>query len=74
MTRRVDTRTAELVAIALLTRAAFEQDRALRYASIAGIPARLIEEIFSRLPGAARSGDANGSAAAVADRRQAHRE
>jgi len=74
MKRRIDTRTAELVEIALLTRAAFEQSRAVRYASIAGVPAELIDEVFSRPPGAARSSDTNGSAAAPADRRKAPRD
>lgn len=38
MVRRIDTKTAELVEIALLTRAAFKQGRAEQYVRIAGIP------------------------------------
>lgn len=56
--------------IALLTRAAFEQDRAARSASIAGEPLYLVEEVFSRPPGATGSRGTNGSAAAASDRRK----
>lgn len=55
MTRRVDAKTAELVEIALLTRAAFEKERALRYASIAGLPPEVADRIFSRPENALRS-------------------
>lgn len=48
MSRRRDSRTAELVDIALLTRAAFEQKAAERYAVIAGVPSSLIGDVFTR--------------------------
>lgn len=48
MSRRKDSKTAELVDIALLTRAAFEQTAAERYAVLAGVPSTLIQEVFSR--------------------------
>lgn len=48
MNRRVDQRTAELVEIALLTRAAFQQEEAHRYAGVAGLPDYLTAEIFAR--------------------------
>lgn len=70
MTRRKDTKTAELVEIALLTRSAFEQDRAERYADIAGIPEEIIGRIFSRVLGSFRRVDSPGSAGVHADRRK----
>lgn len=73
MKRRADTKTAELVEIALLTRAAFEQNRAVRYASIAGLPLELIDNVFSRPPGAARS-SGTGSATSTSDRRRVARD
>ena len=48
MTRRVDVRTAELVEIALLTRAAFERERGLTFATLAGVPHEVIERILNR--------------------------
>lgn len=68
MRRRADIRTAELVETALLTRTAFEHDRAVRYARIAGIAVELIEEVFSRAPDVVRSSDCTGSAASAIDR------
>lgn len=44
--------------------AAFQHDRIDRYSRVAGLPVELIEEVSSRLPGAARSIAANDSAAA----------
>ena len=57
MTRRTDPKTAELVQIALLTQAAFEQNRGVRYAQIAGVPQAVIERIFARPPGKYRALD-----------------
>jgi hypothetical protein len=54
MTRRVDDYTAEKVAVALLTRAAFGTMTAYTYAELAGIPARLIDEILQRPSGRLR--------------------
>jgi hypothetical protein len=48
MTRRLDDYTAEKVAVALLTRAAFGEGTAYTYAELAGIPARLINDILAR--------------------------
>lgn len=48
MTRRFDDSTAEKVAVALLTRAAFGSGTAYTYAELAGIPSRLIEEVLER--------------------------
>lgn len=48
MTRRLDDYTAEKVAVALLTRAAFGDGTAYTYAELAGIPARLINDILER--------------------------
>ena len=41
--------------IALLTRAAFEQERGRRYAHIAGVPSEIIDRVFARSPGSFRS-------------------
>jgi hypothetical protein len=48
MSRRLDTHTAELVGIAILTRDAFGIDRARRYASLAGLPPDLADSVLSR--------------------------
>lgn len=48
MTRRLDTHTAELIGIAILTRDAFGLDRARRYASLAGLPPDLADSVLSR--------------------------
>ena len=54
MTRRYDSKTAEKVDMALLTRAAFEKRTAERYASIAGLPSGLIDQVFTRTPDSTR--------------------
>lgn len=54
MTRRLDDYTAEKVAVALLTRAAFGEGTAYTYAELAGIPARLINDILDRPVGRLR--------------------
>ena len=69
MSRRHDSRTAELVDIALLTRAAFEQMMAERYAQIAGIPRTLIHEVFARPFGQLRNAGAVGYLGVNGDRR-----
>jgi hypothetical protein len=48
MTRRLDDFTAEKVAVALLTRAAFGEGTAYTYAELAGIPSRLINDVLER--------------------------
>lgn len=48
MTRRLDDYTAEKVAVALLTRAAFGEGTAYTYAELAGIPTWLINDILER--------------------------
>jgi len=48
MTRRLDYRTAEHVSMALLTRRAFGIHPGMQYALHAGLPARLIAEVFDR--------------------------
>lgn len=70
MNRRVDQRTAELVDIALLTRAAFEQDAAHRYAGIAGVPDSLAQEVFERPPHKVRKATLGSYAGATIDRRR----
>jgi hypothetical protein len=54
MTRRFDDYTAEKVAVALLTRAAFGMGTACTYAELAGIPSRLIDEVLERPAGRLR--------------------
>lgn len=54
MTRRLDEYTAEKVAVALLTRAAFGESTAYTYAELAGIPARLIDDVLTRPVGRLR--------------------
>lgn len=54
MTRRLDDFTAEKVAVALLTRAAFGEGTAYTYAELAGIPARLINDVLARPVGRLR--------------------
>jgi hypothetical protein len=44
----MDTHTAELIGIAILTRDAFGIDRARRYASLAGLPPDLADIVLSR--------------------------
>lgn len=44
----MDTHTAELVGIAILTRDAFGIERARRYASLAGLPPDLADSVLSR--------------------------
>ena len=44
----MDTHTAELIGIAILTRDAFGIDRARRYASLAGLPPELADNVLSR--------------------------
>lgn len=73
MNRRVDQRTAELVDIALLTRAAFEQDVAHRYAGIAGVPDMLAQEVFARPPHKVRKPTLGSYAGATDDRRRSPR-
>jgi hypothetical protein len=73
MGRRVDTKTAELVEIALLTRSAFEQKRAEQYAQIAGLPRELIEEIFARPSGSFRTTHSSGHVLISGDRRKSPR-
>ena len=73
MTRRKDTKTAELVEIALLTRAAFEQERGRRYAHIAGVPAEIIDQVFARSPGSFRSVAGSSCGTVSAERRKAFR-
>ena len=70
MTRRKDIKTAELVEIALLTRSAFEQGRAARYAGTAGIPEEVIERIFARCPGEFGRVELCGSAIPDGNRRK----
>lgn len=48
MSRRLDFRTAELVEITLLTRAAFRHQAAERYSGLVGIPAHIADEVLSR--------------------------
>ncbi len=48
MSRRKDNSTAELVDIALLTRAAFALAAARRYAEIARLPLAIAQDIFTR--------------------------
>jgi hypothetical protein len=54
MTRRLDDYTAEKVAVALLTRAAFGEGTAYTYAELAGIPSRLINDVLERPVGRLR--------------------
>ncbi len=54
MTRRIDDYTAEKVAVALLTRAAFGEGTAYTYAELAGIPSRLIDDVLGRPQGQLR--------------------
>lgn len=58
MSRRLDTHTAELIGIAILTRDAFGIDRARRYASLAGLPPDLADSVLSRPFAALRTIDA----------------
>ena len=44
----MDTHTAELIGIAILTLDAFGIDRARRYASLAGLPPELADKVLSR--------------------------
>lgn len=48
MTRRNDYVTAEKLSLALLTRAAFGEAAGERAALLAGMPAPLVERVFSR--------------------------
>ncbi|QYF92649.1 hypothetical protein KY495_18195 [Massilia sp. PAMC28688] len=73
MNRRTDQKTAELVDIAVLTRAAFQQHAAQRYAGEAGLPDSLTQEIFSRPPGKIRKPSAAVYDGAIPDRRRAAR-
>lgn len=73
MTRRIDTRTAELVDIALLTHAAFERERGLRFAHIAGVPTEVIDRIFARTPGSYRLAQSSGSTLPSSERRKSPR-
>ena len=73
MTRRLDMKTAELVDIALLTRAAFQQKAAERYAQIAGISQRLVDDIFARPFDKLRTIGMVGYAGKPDDRRQRRR-
>jgi hypothetical protein len=74
MTRRVDPKTAELVQIALLTEAAFEQDRGLTYARIAGVPQEVIERIFARPAGNYRALDTSACGVVQPELRKASRQ
>ena len=73
MTRRTDTKTAELVEIALLTQAAFEQARGVRFAQIAGVPPAVIQRIFARPAGNYRILDIGTCGAAHSERRKVAR-
>lgn len=73
MNRRTDQKTAELVDIAVLTRAAFQQDAAQRYAGVAGLPEGLTQQIFARPPGKLRKPSAAVYIGAIPDRRRAPR-
>ena len=70
MNRRVDQRTAELVDIALLTRAAFQHEAAHRYAGLAGLPDRLTREVFERTADKVRKATLGSYAGATIDRRR----
>ncbi len=69
MTRRYDSKTAEKVDMALLTRAAFEKTTAERYATIAGLPNELIEQVFARPPNSTRQYSSLSRSHHQADRR-----
>ena len=73
MNRRTDQKTAELVDIALLTRAAFQQDAAHRYAGIAGLPDALTREVLARPPDKVRKPTASNYSGAAQDRRRSPR-
>lgn len=70
MNRRTDQKTAELVDIALLTRAAFQHDVAHRYAGIAGLPDSLTQEVLARPPDKVRKPTLSSYAGATMDRRR----
>lgn len=70
MNRRTDQKTAELVDIALLTRAAFQQDAAHRYAGVAGLPDSLTQEVLSRPPDKVRKPTLSSFAGNTGDRRR----
>lgn len=73
MSRRVDFRTAELVDIALLTRAAFEQHAAERYSGLVGIPPHIADEVLSRPTHLVRNSGSGGPWRASEDRRRRSR-
>ncbi len=70
MNRRVDQKTAELVDIALLTRAAFQHDAAHRYAGIAGLPDHLTQDVFARSADKVRKPTLGSYSGATVDRRR----
>ncbi len=73
MTRRYDAKTAEKVDMALLTRAAFEETTAQRYAVIAGLPGYLIEQVFARPVDSTRQYSSLTRSQHQADRRTVNR-
>lgn len=73
MSRRFDFRTAELVEIALLTRAAFRQHAAERYSGLVGILAHIADEVLARPSHLTRSRGSGGPWRASEDRRRKSR-
>lgn len=69
MSRRSDYRMAELVDIALLTRAAFEERTAEQYCTLVGVPLHLAQEVLSRPLHLVRTGG-NGNVFRAQDERR----
>ena len=70
MTRRIDRRTAEIIDVALLARAAFEPSSVAIFLESAGVPDELVQRVFSRLPNELRPVGMTCTSGVSADRRR----